>query len=78
MIHIIQQLSSLPIFTVALFSLSLDRFIAYFGMSSSKPSAKSPFGTANLQTQVQPSSVQFLGLLSQDSDLRISVQGQKR
>ncbi|KAM3463941.1 hypothetical protein NHJ6243_002903 [Beauveria neobassiana] len=42
-------------------------------MSSSKPSAKSPFGTANLQTQVQPSSVQFLGLLSQDSDLRVSV-----
>ncbi|KGQ11877.1 Cation transport regulator-like protein 2 [Beauveria bassiana D1-5] len=45
-------------------------------MSSSKPSAKSPFGTANLQTQVQPSSVQFLGLLSQDSDLRISFRGQ--
>ncbi|EJP70486.1 ChaC-like protein [Beauveria bassiana ARSEF 2860] len=42
-------------------------------MSSSMLSANSPFGLAVLQTQVQPSSVQFLGLLSQDSDLRVSV-----
>ncbi|PMB66127.1 hypothetical protein BM221_008329 [Beauveria bassiana] len=42
-------------------------------MSSSMPSAKSSFGAAHLQTQVQPSSVQFLGLLSQDRDLRVSV-----